>query len=214
MDETDRLLTRLMRYAQRRGSAVLIASSMGQEAIRRDPYFGEFRLVDAKRLFAAVGYEGAAELQLAMQPDFSFKFQSEAKVQEAAQRLARVVVLDGFERRGPAFRLKEAGDTLNIGVAVKPWSSAEVEFGTSSENGKGARFAAEDLGLERINRDPGTGYHQPHGIAMCWRPSRRADSGRELISTTELAPTLLAHFGVPAPRYMNEPITSLLEFLR
>jgi hypothetical protein len=73
----------------------------------------------------------------------------------------------------------------------------------------GEAFAYEDLGFEltRIEDEAGsTGYHQPRGILLVYDPRDPGDHGHGgTIETTEIAPALLAHFGLEIPGYMTAP---------
>lgn len=209
MDEADRILGWLERDCRANGAALLVASSMGQEAIRREPYFGEYRLVDPGKLFTALGFTQPWTLQLAMQPDFSFRLESADSAADLYQRLARVHASDGR----PAFRLKLAGATLNVGLMAIPRSEADVAYEFRDEHGATALPPPAALGFERFSRDPGTGYHQPRGIALFWTPEGQADDSRTEVPSTALAPTVLAHFGVERPAYMPAPLEGALRQL-
>lgn len=211
MDEADRIVARLAQYCRMVDGALLIASSMGQEAIDRGAYFGEYRLVDAGKLFRAVGFSGPYELQLAMQPDFSFRFDSDGAVRDLDARLARLVMVDEGDAR--SFRIKCAGATANLGIAAKPMSREETRFAFIEPDGTRRALAPGDLGLERLERDPGTGYHQPRGIAILHVSGAKGSDRREEVLSTRIAPTLLRHFGVAPRGYMPEPLDEGLRYL-
>jgi hypothetical protein len=208
MDEADDLLARLMDYCTRNDAALLVASSMGQEAIRRPDYFGEYRLVDPARLFATIGFKGEWDLQLAMQPDFSFRLGSVAAVDDLARRLEGLV--DPARRDRPVFRVKKAGATANLGLHAMPLSREEHRLDLIDAGGVRRPVSASELGFERFERDPGTGYHQPRGIALVYRPGASATGSREEIDSTRIAPTVLAHFGITPPEYMPAPLETAL----
>jgi hypothetical protein len=68
----------------------------------------------------------------------------------------------------------------------------------------------EALGLSNTPIDDMSGtsaYHIPQGCLLIYDPQDRASKPvRTEISTCEIAPTLLEHFGVPRPDYMRNPI--------
>ena len=49
-----------------------------------------------------------------------------------------------------------------------------------------------------------TGYHIPEGVLAIYDPRENAAEGpTETISTTDVAPSLLAHYGLTIPDYME-----------
>ena len=71
---------------------------------------------------------------------------------------------------------------------------------------KGKSFDLKSLGLEAIERDVGTGYHQPKGILVWSGDSRPQLSGRAEIKSQQFAPTVLNALGVAKPEYMADAI--------
>ena len=73
---------------------------------------------------------------------------------------------------------------------------------------KNKKFDISDLGLEIITRDIGTGYHIPEGVFI-----GNGDLTDELykkniqnIDTCKIAPTILNHFNISIPNYMQKNI--------
>jgi hypothetical protein len=68
----------------------------------------------------------------------------------------------------------------------------------------------EALGLSNTPIEDMSGpsaYHIPQGCLVIYDPQDRARKiGCAEISTCELAPTLLEHFGAPRPDYMRKPV--------
>jgi hypothetical protein len=66
----------------------------------------------------------------------------------------------------------------------------------------------EDLGIGFLAHEDGvsvTAHHDPEGILLIYDPTRRAERSRPRVSTLEIAPAVLAHYGIPAPDYMVKP---------
>ena len=64
-----------------------------------------------------------------------------------------------------------------------------------------------DLGFSLIERDQGTGYHQPEGIWLWKGAAQPKTSGRSLVDSRQYAPTLLNALGVSCPDYMMAAVT-------
>jgi len=59
--------------------------------------------------------------------------------------------------------------------------------------------------LKLFNRDVGTGYHQPEGILLWQKNSGCLNTGRETLDSRSIAPTILQHFAIDPPEYMQKP---------
>jgi len=73
-----------------------------------------------------------------------------------------------------------------------------------------------DVGLANVAIDDEVGsaaYHTPEGMLLVYDPREIANEhgSNERVSTTRLAPTLLALQGITPPPYMEQPIEQLLE---
>ena len=195
MDIFDEQLGVLEQFANREGYDLVVSSSMGQEAIERGEYIPELKLDDESFLASVLGFQGAFRMLLAMQPDVALEFVSQQKLQEFMQALTRLV--DGEGRQVLVKRYDEQGLTLNLSVCG---SKAVAESGTLYVDGKA--IPMDDLGFSLIERDQGTGYHQPEGIWL-WKGAAQPDtSGRALVDSRQYAPTLLKALDVSCPDYM------------
>lgn len=58
------------------------------------------------------------------------------------------------------------------------------------------RLAFDEAGLNAIQRDVGTGYHQPEGILVRYGAGIQADAARRKIETTEIAPMIMTDLGI------------------
>ena len=68
----------------------------------------------------------------------------------------------------------------------------------------------EDLGIEFFPHEDGvsvTAHHHPDGVLLVYGQKRPPPSGtpRQRISTLEVAPALLGHYGIKPPDYMATP---------
>ncbi|MFM0208835.1 hypothetical protein PQQ96_15630 [Paraburkholderia sediminicola] len=164
MDIADDQIGKLASLTQRDGGSLLILSSMGQEAVSRMPYHGELRLNDPQKLATVIGFKSEFKSNLAMQPDFNFGFTSIEHAQDFTARANRLCDSDG---KSIWFRARHEGLSANLGLG-QPQSVMDTELiFLQKEDGSRQEIPLADLGISKIFRDPGTGYHQPKGI-MIW----------------------------------------------
>ncbi|OAJ53697.1 hypothetical protein A6V36_35755 [Paraburkholderia ginsengiterrae] len=170
MDIADRQIGMLCALADRDGGSLLILSSMGQEAAKRPPYHGELRVVDSDQLAKAIGFIGPVKANLAMQPDFNFEFESTIYAEEF---LARATRLRDREGKSIWFRATREGTSVNLGLgAPKSVLESGRVYLFNGSHAATAELSLADIGVSKIYRDPGTGYHQPEGI-MIWHGGRQ-----------------------------------------
>ncbi|TGN39934.1 hypothetical protein [Marinobacter confluentis] len=199
MDIFDEQLGVLEQFADREGYEIVVSSSMGQEAVERGEYVPELKLDDESLLASAFGFQGAFRMNLAMQPDVALEFLSQQKLLEFVQSLPRLTDAEG--QQVLIKRYNEQGLTLNLSVRR---SKAAVESGTLYLDEKPVRL--DELGFSVIERDPGTGYHQPEGIWLWKGAAQPKLSGREVVDSRQYAPTILRALGVSCPDYMMAPV--------
>lgn len=114
MDIADAQLAWLMKYVDARGGRLMVASSMGQEAIDRGKYLGEWRITNVSRFLKSIGWNAPAQDLMARQPDFNFALESGDAAEQFLQVIGHLVDMDG----GPIWkRAQRAGSTVNLGLA-------------------------------------------------------------------------------------------------
>lgn len=190
MDIADQQIDKLRSLADRDGGSLLILSSMGQEATKRPPYHGELRVVDPKKLAAAIGFNGSVKANLAMQPDFNFEFASSREAEDFLERATRL-----HDREGQSiwFRATREGASANLGLgAPKSVLDTEVVYLSNGNRAAATELRLSDVGVKKIHRDPGTGYHQPEGI-MIWHDGSRKieDQERKTIESARIRDMML-----------------------
>jgi hypothetical protein len=189
MDIADAQIGKLADLVKQDGGSLLILSSMGQEAIKRAPYHGELRLNDADKLGEAIGFPHPFNAMLAMQPDFNFKFQSP---EHASEFIGRATRLCDHAGQAVWYSVRQAEASLNLSLAHP---QSVLESGTmilKDNDGSAKPIPLADLGMAKINRDPGTGYHQPKGI-MIWHGVRQdaVDASRKLVESSQIKDMML-----------------------
>lgn len=193
MDIANAQIDVLMKYVDSRNGRLLVVSSMGQEAIDRREYFGEWRITNVRQFLTAIGCNLSVSELLAMQPDFNFSLNSEADA-EYFLNLTKTLV----DKNGNSIwkRTQRKGATVNLGLAPSKVAleSGEVYLASASRMKK--KLAIADIGIEFLKRDPGTGYHQPRGTFLLYGNGIDANDARNEVDLTEVRPAILQMMGV------------------
>lgn len=194
MDIADSQVGMLKKIVDKEGGQLIIASSMGQEAIDRGKYFGELRLTHTAKLMSAIGFHYPCQDLLAMQPDFNFKFESTEHASEFVRLATRLHTQSGT----PLWkRVHQEKNTVNMGMESyeETVTSGEILF---SDVAGDRVIKLADLGIDIIERDQGTGYHQALGSMIWYGNSHRTDQQRSEIETAHVRGMILEEFQGPA----------------
>lgn len=193
MDIANAQIGLLMQYVDSRNGRLLVATSMGQEAIERGEYLGEWRITNATQFLRAIDWTKPVRDLLAMQPDFNFALNSEA---DAEHFLASTAALVDANGQSIWKRAQRMGATVNLGLApsASALESGEVFLAIASDAKK--KLTIADLGIEFLKRDPGTGYHQPRGALLLYGNGIAANDARTEVDSTEVRPAILQMMGV------------------
>ena len=197
MGWADRFFARLAAFADRNPETiVMVASSMGQQAAHGQHLDTQLYLRDLERFMARVGLEPHEwERRPAMDPTVSLYVKGDK--QAAFEQFLRSVSIAGE----PISYTTGDGGFYDLAFGQPNLDPDEDRLTVD-----GREVAYEDLGFELtpIEDEAGsTGYHQPRGILLIYDPQGSAEHGRQgEVSTTEIAPALLRHFGIPRPPYM------------
>ena len=171
----------------------MLATSMGQEAIDRGEYLGEWRITNVPRFLNAIGWTAPAQDLMAMQPDFNFALESEAAAEQFLQVTGQLADGDGC----PIWkRAQRMGTTVNLGLAPSALALSSGEVYLTGPNTPRVKLKIADLGIEFLKRDPGTGYHQPRGVLMLYGNGIKPDDSRTEIDSTKVRPMILEMMGV------------------
>lgn len=197
MDIVDHHLKYLRKFCQQNDAVLVIASSMGQEDIDRGKYIGELRIENFDLFYKGIGYTGLIKNNLAMQPDFAFSFESLKDLQcfqEQTQKLTN-------EQSIPIFRYKVVGHTLNLSL-----TSTHHCIEKECLYREGKPIPLKNLGIEVLDREQGTGYHQPRGVAIFYGQNIPHNQSRQQVESIQLAPTILKLLEIKPLPYMAPPI--------
>ncbi len=193
MDIADAQIAWLMKYVDSRKGRLMIATSMGQEAIDRGAYLGEWRIANVSRFLKAIGWTAPAHDLMAMQPDFNFALESEAEAERFLKVTGLLVDADGCSIWKRAQRM---GSTVNLGLAPTTIALSTGELHLAAPGMPMSKLTIADLGIDFLKRDPGTGYHQPRGVLMLYGNGITPNDSRTEIDSTEVRPMILDMMGV------------------
>lgn len=188
MDVADAQISKLMAYVDARKGRLIVASSMGQEAIDRGAYHGEWRITDVSRFLNAIGWNAPAHNLLAMQPDFNFAFDSALEAENFLTHVGRLTDSNGVSVWK---RVQRTGDTVNLGLAPSSQALAAGEACLADSQGMLNRMKIEALGIDFLKRDPGTGYHQPRGALLLYGKGIQPEDSRAEVDSTAFRVAIL-----------------------
>lgn len=193
MDMADKQVGMLKAIVDKDGGQLLVATSMGQEAIDRGAYTGELRLGNPDKLMAAIGFNRPYKDMLAMQPDFNFKFDTPADASDFIRLANRLQAPSG---KSMWFRVRQEGSTVNIGMnSLKDAIFEEfLLFASESDPLNSQRLRLDELGIVKIERDQGTGYHQPLGCFIWYGNPEHANNNRAEIESISVRDMILDVF--------------------
>jgi hypothetical protein len=195
MDVADAQISKLMAYVDARNGRLIVASSMGQEAIDRGAYHGEWRITDVSRFLKAIGWNDPAHNLLAMQPDFNFAFDSAQNTENFIKHVSRLTDSTG---QSVWKRIQRTGNTVNLGLAPSKQALTSGEAYMSNADGTLTRLEIGALGIDFLKRDPGTGYHQPRGALLLYGAGIEAEDSRAEVDSTAFRPAILGMLGLGA----------------
>ena len=197
MKKTDRLLQQLIKFMQKNPEYTLwIVSSMGQEATQAYGVDTQVSLKDPQAFMRFLGMpDDAWEVELAMFPQFNFVV-SEDKRDLFRSQLKSIMI------SGAALTFRETHNFFSLDFGQENLRN-KVEY--AIVNQQKTPFAK--MGLSNMEIDEKcatTAYHIPKGCLLIYDPSsRKLDTSRTQISTTDIAPQIINNFGLKKPAYMN-----------
>lgn len=196
MTEVDVMLGRVMQFVDKNPSyELIVASSMGQEAIEANPIETQLYVTDGNRLMRRFGLDDHQwEPRPAMLPQYNVLVAPEA-------RAAFQTKLDTFAIAGQqlVYRTDDSG-FYSLDFGHENVGDQDVMLGENA-------LSVADLGLENVeiqDRSGTTAYHIPKGSLMIYR-ARAPGEGKGYASTLDIAPYILRNFDVAVPSYMNHP---------
>jgi hypothetical protein len=206
MTEADQMLGELMDFAERNPDyLVLVAGSMGQAAVD-DPKWQintEVLLCDLDKFMALLGVKSSWKRRRTMQPTYTLHFANECGADEFFEAISKVKVA------GEPLQARHLGP-CGVEFVLGHTNLRDDELTVTIGN-RGVEPA--DAGIANVPIEEKVGaaaYHVREGMLLVFDPNRVGKrQAPEPVSTTRIAPTLLALSGVEPPSYMEAPIDEL-----
>ena len=208
MAEADAMLRHLIDFAEHNAEyVILVSGSMGQAAVDSadKQVTTQVLLRDMEKWLDQLGVPGAWQRRRTMEPTYTLAFDEKSSADAFMEAAAKVRVA-GQELN--ARRLDEHGVEFVLGQYNIPDERLTLTIGNHS-------VAPVEAGLANVPIEDEVGaaaYHVPEGMLLAydprgWHGSRVAKGP---VSTTRIAPTILAMQGVKRPDYMEPPLEELL----
>ena len=202
MHLADKNLGKLIKFSKENNYNVWIISSMGQCAIDRGDYIPELVLRDLNKIVLTLGLDPKEYISLpAMQPDYCIKAKDKRALEFLKKDIKNIKDANNESILEETYRSKG----LNLHLTLKRKKIFDIKKYLIFKN---TNYSFEELGFELIIRDKGTAYHSPYGIFAAYGSlsSHLKKNSRDIIETTQLAPSILNFFNIAAPDYMNKNI--------
>ena len=194
----DHCLHRLVQFVERsRDYRLWITTSMGQAATTAEPLSTQLYMIDPQRFMSMLGIPpGSWMRRPAMAPDINL--------------VVEPPFIDLFRTQLDLLRI--AGHGLQYRSGCDGFFSLRLGQPNLAQRAdcimlRGRVLQPHELGLAHVSIDEQsatTAYHIPQGLLLTFDPRRPPRSvGRTQISTLDIAPALLQHFGVGIPGYMQ-----------
>lgn len=208
MREADQMLGELMEFADNHQDyLVLVSGSMGQAAVD-DPsrkISTEVLIRDINTFLGQLGIERGWERRRTMEPTYTLVFEDSHKADRFVEVLARVKIAG---KPVATQRLDSLGVEFVLGQSNLSDSDLTITVGNQS-------VSPDEIGIANVPIEDEVGaaaYHVPEGMLLAYDPRRELSPGAasDPVSTTRIAPTLMALQGFEPPAHMDSPLMDLL----
>jgi len=194
----DRFLGELLELADER-TVVLVGTALGQRPFDpvTDIHNPVVRLVNERELFDAIGLSGYTVLHQ-MNPDLTINLPDEAAARDAERKLSGLYAVD----HEPLFSVQRRGAQV----------FCELDMPRRTRDGEAFTIRHKDVpGLaadfahhihEHGTADQSTAHHKDSGWLLGYCKGAQLRATRDVVSVTEVAPTILSLFGLPPAPWM------------
>ena len=201
MDKTDDMLKKLAKFVDKNPEyRLILASSMGQDAIECEPIETQLYIVDHEKFFSLFDMDNNAFKFLpSMLPQFNYFVQDEDKFRQ---------LIDTFKINGNAISYRYMGENrFSLDLGQQNLKKSEIEL-------NGEKVVFEDSGLENVlieDKSSATAYHIPEGHFFVYHPSfKKSDILTTQLNSCEIFPTFLQNFGIQLPTYTQKASEHIL----
>ena len=199
LEIADSQIKTLIEFAKKNDYDVWIASSMGQDFIKREKYIKELFLKKPNKLLQSLELDISDYKFLpSMYPDINIECQNKKSIKKIINKIKNLI--DSNNKQILQLRYEPVGNRINLII-----SSSESLINCDYLFFKEKKFSLQELGLELFNRDQGTGYHIPDGILLAYgNSSKQLFEKYKVLDTKLIAPLILSFFKLKKKRYMQD----------
>lgn len=199
LEIADNQIKTLLEFAQKNDYDLWIASSMGQNFIKREKYIKELFLKNPEKFLKCLGLDVSSYKFLpAMYPDINIECQNQTSIKEIINKIE--ILVDSNKKQILKLRYKPEGNKINLII-----NSSNSLINSDYLFFKERKFNLRELGLELFNRDQGTGYHIPEGILLAYgNSSKKLFKKYKIVDTKLFAPLILSFFKLKKKQYMED----------
>lgn len=198
MNVADKMLEKIANFVNSNPEyKLLIASSMGQEAVECEPLETQLSLQDSSKFFKNLGIDSLEDVKElpAMIPQYNFSI-SEGKRKILSENLKKVKI------NGKPISFKEL-DNGYFSITLGQANLKEINIELDEKSYELNEFGFINAEIE--DKSGATAYHIPNGHLFVYHPKNKKSVGIETqIATCDIAPIILNNFGVKRPDYMNK----------
>lgn len=189
------------------GTVVLVGTALGQRPFDpvSDIHNPVVRLVNERELFDALGLRNYVVLHQ-MNPDVTINLPDEAAARDAERRLVGLRV----EGHGPLFTVQRRGAQV----------FCELDMPRRTRDGETFTIRHADLPdfsadfarhiHEHGTADQSTAHHKDSGWLLACRKGGRVRATSDVVSVTDVAPTILSLYGLPPAPWMHADAKAFL----
>lgn len=193
---TDEVVGRMIAMIDE-STVLMVGTALGQRPFdpAREIHNPVVRLVHERELFGAIGLERYTVLHQ-MNPDVTVNFESEPDAARAQELLNGLHVHAGE----PLFTVQRARNQvfLELNMPRRATKDEELVIRHGALALPFARFIHE-----HPTADQSTAHHKDSGWVLAWSKGRKLEARAKVISVTDIAPTVLSLFGLPAQPWME-----------
>ena len=203
MDIVDKQLEELIKVSKEFQYNIIITSSMGQKARDSISFNEDIILKSVSKLCSSLGLNAKDYSELpAMQPDVCIKCVNKKALNALTTQIKKITDSNNEEIILKRYNPVKLNLNISLKMTKKISADSKIKIFNKLKNLK-------DAGLQKINRDPGTGYHCPEGTLLIYGDKKFESIFYELIKsdaildTTKITPLILDYFNVKIPEYMS-----------
>ena len=220
MDVFDKMLAKTLKYCEETGSVLLLATSMGQGPVPHEETRQFVSITKVSQLMSALGFTPDQYRERPAMVPCNGVVMDPALVPELTRKLDQITV-DGHRFVNSDNEITPLSYGVHDGGFVSLFSYFESYKGEDKLQIGNETVSFEAAGFGHTAHEDGvsvTAHHTKDGVLIIYDPSTPlTGDAREETSTTEIAPAILEHFGLPKPGYMSEGtgiVASILRSLR